>query len=52
MFFLQSHLEIKKDKKGMVFVQGAEVKPARNSKELSGLFEEGSKMRHVASTSE
>ena len=35
----------------MVFVQGAEIKPARNAKELMGLFEEGSKNRHVASTS-
>ncbi|CAD5122523.1 DgyrCDS10943 [Dimorphilus gyrociliatus] len=43
-------LEIKRDKKGMVFVQGAEVKSAHNSKELMGLFELGSKNRHVAST--
>lgn len=34
----------------MVFVQGAEVKAARNSKELFALFEEGSKTRHTAST--
>ncbi|XP_052794090.1 early endosome antigen 1-like isoform X2 [Mya arenaria] len=43
-------LEIKKDKKGMVFVQGAVVKNARNAKELFALFEEGSANRHVAST--
>ncbi|XP_052283631.1 restin homolog isoform X2 [Dreissena polymorpha] len=43
-------LEIKKDKKGLVYVQGAIVKPARNSKELFALFEEGSTNRHVAST--
>ena len=49
--FYQEKLDIKKDKKGMVFVQGAEIKPARNAKELMGLFEEGSKNRHVASTS-
>ena len=36
----------------MVFVQGAEVKSARNAKELMALFEEGSKGRHVASHSE
>ncbi|XP_067665807.1 uncharacterized protein [Haliotis asinina] len=43
-------LDIKKDKKGMVFVQGAVVKEASNTKELFALFEEGSKNRHVAST--
>ncbi len=35
----------------MVFVQGAEVKPARSANELMTLFEEGSKSRHTASTS-
>ncbi|XP_013381307.1 nuclear mitotic apparatus protein 1 [Lingula anatina] len=44
-------MEIKKDKKGMVFVQGAEVKDAHNAKELMALFDAGSKSRHVASTS-
>ena len=44
-------MDIKKDKKGMVVVQGAEIKTARNVKELGSLFEEGSKSRHVASTS-
>lgn len=43
-------LEIKRDKKGMVFIQGAEVKSAHNGKELMALFEMGSKNRHVAST--
>ena len=47
----QDKLEIKKDKKGMVFVQGAAVKEATNAKELNALFEEGSKNRHTASTS-
>ena len=47
----QDKLEIKKDKKGMVFVQGAVVKEASNAKELNALFEEGSKNRHTASTS-
>lgn len=44
-------MEIKKDKKGLVFVQGAVVQEASNAKELYHLFEEGSKNRHVASTS-
>ena len=44
-------MEIKKDKKGLVYVQGAEVKPARNAKELFALFEAGSKTRHTAATS-
>ncbi|XP_074649983.1 uncharacterized protein LOC141905115 [Tubulanus polymorphus] len=43
-------MDIKKDKKGLVFVQGAEVKIAANAKELNFIFEEGSKNRHVAST--
>lgn len=50
-FSLQEKLDIKKDKKGMVVVQGAVVKQATNSKELFALFEEGTKNRHVASTS-
>lgn len=48
---LQDKLDIKKDRKGMVVVQGAELKSAKNAKELWGIFEEGSKTRHVASTS-
>ena len=47
----QEKLEIKKDKKGMVYVQGSIVKSARNAKELFALFEEGSTNRHTASTS-
>ncbi|XP_062575781.1 myosin-11-like isoform X4 [Saccostrea cucullata] len=43
-------MDIKKDKKGLVYVQGAVIKEATNAKELFGLFEEGSKNRHVAST--
>ncbi|XP_076443264.1 uncharacterized protein LOC143281879 [Babylonia areolata] len=46
----EDKLDIKKDKKGMVFVQGSAVKAATNAKELYALFEEGSKNRHVAST--
>ena len=45
-------LDIKKDKKGMVFINGSVIQEAGNSKELYGLFEEGSSNRHVASTSE
>ena len=50
-FNSQDKLEIKKDKKGMVHVQGSVVKPAHNSKELFALFEEGSANRHTAATS-
>lgn len=46
----EDKLDIKKDKKGMVFVHGAVVKPATNAKELTALFEEGSKNRHTAAT--
>ena len=35
----------------MVFVHGSEIKNAKNAKELFGLFEEGNKTRHTASTS-
>ncbi|KAJ8029772.1 Kinesin-like protein KIN-14I [Holothuria leucospilota] len=45
-----ARLDIKKDKKGMVFIQGAVIQEATNSKELNGLFEQGSENRHVAST--
>ncbi|XP_041465181.1 myosin-10-like [Lytechinus variegatus] len=43
-------LDIKKDKKGMVYINGSVIQEAGNSKELYGLFEEGSANRHVAST--
>nr|KAG5697355.1 hypothetical protein BaRGS_004081 [Batillaria attramentaria] len=36
----EDKLDIKKDKKGMVFVHGAVVKSAKNAKELNALFEE------------
>lgn len=52
IFKHQEKMDIKKDKKGMVYVQGAIVKQANNAKELYALFEEGSKNRHTASTSE
>lgn len=44
-------MEIKKDKKGLVFVNGAVVKTAKNAEELNSIFESGSTNRHVASTS-
>lgn len=44
-------MDIKKDKAGLVFVKGAVVKEAATEEALSSLFEEGSKNRHVASTS-
>nr|XP_039257940.1 myosin-11-like [Styela clava] len=43
-------MDIKKDKKGMVYVQGATVQKAANSDELYSIFEKGSSSRHVAST--
>ncbi|KAK3096468.1 hypothetical protein FSP39_000498 [Pinctada imbricata] len=43
-------MEIKKDKKGLVFIQGSVIKEASNAKELYALFDEGSKNRHTAST--
>merc|ERR1719277_581886 len=46
----EDKMEIKKDKKGLVFVNGAIVKTAKDSKELNTLFEQGSSNRHVAST--
>ncbi|CAB3977739.1 myosin heavy chain, non-muscle-like [Paramuricea clavata] len=43
-------LDIKKDKKGLVFVHGANVVDAGDSKSLYDIFEKGSENRHVAST--
>lgn len=43
-------MEVKVDKKGLVWVKGAVIKEAHNSKELFALFDEGSKNRHTAST--
>lgn len=43
-------LDIKKDKKGMVIVQGAVVHQAGNAVELMSLFEKGSSTRHISST--
>ncbi|OAF70634.1 hypothetical protein A3Q56_01610 [Intoshia linei] len=49
-FRIRWDLDIKKNAKGMVFIQGSVVKSAYNSKELYALFNEGSKSRHIAST--
>ncbi|XP_028399082.1 kinectin-like [Dendronephthya gigantea] len=43
-------LDIKKDKKGLVFVHGANVLDAADAQSLYGIFEKGSENRHVAST--
>ncbi|XP_051784531.1 uncharacterized protein si:dkey-96l17.6 [Erpetoichthys calabaricus] len=42
--------EIKKDKKGLVFVQGPEIKEASSAEELFALFEQGCSNRHIAAT--
>lgn len=44
-------IEIKKDKKGLVFVQGAETKEAASAEALFALFKQGCMNRHIASTS-
>ena len=44
-------LDIKKDKKGLVYVQGSVVKDASSADELYSHFEFGSQNRHTASTS-
>lgn len=44
-------MEIKKDKAGLVFVRGAMVKEASSVDALQTYFDNGSKNRHVASTS-
>uniref|UniRef100_H2XNC3 Kinesin-like protein n=1 Tax=Ciona intestinalis TaxID=7719 RepID=H2XNC3_CIOIN len=43
-------LDIKKDKRGMVFIQGAVVNQAENPAELQTIFTKGSANRHIAST--
>ncbi|XP_036382699.1 kinesin-like protein KIN-14E [Megalops cyprinoides] len=43
-------IEIKKDKKGLVFAQGAETKGAASAEELFALFEHGCANRHIAAT--
>ena len=46
----EQQLVIKKDKKEMVFVQGAVIKEAHNSETLYEIFQRGSENRHIAST--
>ncbi|XP_041957219.1 kinesin-like protein KIN-14E [Alosa sapidissima] len=43
-------IEMKKDKKGLVFAQGAETKQAASPSELFALFEQGCANRHIAAT--
>ncbi|XP_059398969.1 uncharacterized protein LOC132131060 [Carassius carassius] len=43
-------IEIKRDRKGLVFIQGAETKEAASAGELFALFEQGCANRHIAAT--
>ncbi|KAI2664762.1 Kinesin-like protein KIN-14E [Labeo rohita] len=43
-------IEIKRDRKGLVFAQGAETKEAASAGELFALFEQGCANRHIAAT--
>lgn len=43
-------LDIKKDKKGLVFVQGSVMMESASKDELWSIFEKGSENRHVSST--
>ncbi|XP_017565115.1 kinesin-like protein KIN-14E [Pygocentrus nattereri] len=47
---LSKRIEIKKDKKGLVFAQGAETKEATSAGELFALFEQGCANRRIAAT--
>ena len=49
-FLWQEKLEIKKDKQGIVWVQGSRVCPVSNAAELNNLFRSGLDWRHTAST--
>ncbi len=44
-------IEIKRDRKGLVFTQGAETKDATSAGELFALFEQACANRHIAATS-
>lgn len=53
----QSHgqarqVEIKRNRKGVVFAQGAETKEASSAQELYALFLQASANRHISATSE
>ncbi|XP_057176336.1 uncharacterized protein si:dkey-96l17.6 isoform X1 [Triplophysa rosa] len=43
-------IEIKRDRKGLMFAQGAETKEATSASELFALFEQGCANRHIAAT--
>ncbi|XP_059353492.1 uncharacterized protein LOC130691888 isoform X2 [Daphnia carinata] len=43
-------LEIKKDKRGIVWVQGSRISPVTNANQLSDLFQRGLNSRHTGST--
>ncbi|ROI27739.1 Kinesin-like protein KIN-14E [Anabarilius grahami] len=45
-----NRIEIKRDRKGLVFAQGAETKEAASAGELFALFEQGCANRHIAAT--
>ncbi|XP_063051840.1 uncharacterized protein si:dkey-96l17.6 [Engraulis encrasicolus] len=47
---LRKRIELKKDKKGLVFAQGAKTKEAASAGELFALFEQGCANRHIAAT--
>ncbi|KAF5888806.1 kinesin-like calmodulin-binding protein, partial [Clarias magur] len=47
---LSKRIEIKKDKKGLIFAQGAEAKEATSAGELFALFALASANRHIAAT--
>lgn len=53
----QSHgqarrVEIKRNRKGVVFAQGAETKEASSAQELYALFQQACANRHISATSE
>lgn len=53
----QSHgqarrVEIKRNRKGVVFAQGAETKEASSAQELYALFQQACSNRHISATSE
>jgi hypothetical protein len=45
-------VEIKRNRKGVVFAQGAETKQATSAPELLALFQQACANRHISSTSE
>lgn len=45
-------VEIKRNRKGVVFAQGAETKEASSAQELYALFQQACSNRHISATSE